>query len=174
MEELPRLPLCPAAAPVTGVRPDCGGVVCRIIEQDRRATSGVGMTAGQLQVARGERGDIGAGAFLTLTGDPSTVERLCCGEELPVLDAREVPGNRAHYTYCPTWQARRWADEHGQRQLGRPLDDEPEEVSHYDDGRGGVRAAPVGSSYDSPDPWAKARRDLDELAPPAGSVFDGG
>lgn len=133
------------------------------MEQDRAREDGTGVTAGQFEVVRrGGDGDV----FLSLAGDPQAVKNLCCGGELPVLNDREVPGNRASYTYCPVWQAEKDRIAAGREMLSEPLP-EPEAVAHHDDGRGGTRVAPAGSSYDSPDPWAQARRDLDVLAPPA-------
>jgi hypothetical protein len=149
---------CPAGSPIAGVTPERGGVVCGVILNDRQREAGFDMDPAQLQIARGE-GENASDVFLTLKEDPSTVEHLCCGAALPVLDRREVPGNRASYTYCPVWQAEkiRLAEDR------RGLSDEPREepVSHYDDGG---RPA-VGQSRDAADPWKQARRDLDVLAP---------
>jgi hypothetical protein len=133
--------------PIFGDRPGTCGVICRVMQQDRAKEDGVGVNAQQLAIAReGGEGDV----FLTVETDPSTVERLCFGRGVPVLDERELPANRDSYTYCPVWQAERQRIEDGRRQL---------------DGRGGVRQAPAGSSWDSADPWAQARADLDVLAP---------
>lgn len=139
--------------------------MCRVIARDRQAETGLDIDPAQLAIAReGGEGD----TFLTVATDPSTVRNLCFGDAVPVLGEREVPGNRASYTYCPVWQAERARIDDGRRQLaGGGLEDEPEAVSHWDDGRGGERTAPAGSSYDAADPWAQARRDLDVLAPPA-------
>lgn len=145
------------------------------MQQDRAKEDGVGVNPAQLAIARaGGGGDV----FLTIENDPSTVERLCFGEAVPVLDEREVPGNRASYTYCPVWQAEHKRVQDGRRQLaGGGVEDQPEPVSHFHDGRSpgswdpgilGRNGAPAGSSYDSDDPWAQARRDLDVLAPQGG------
>jgi hypothetical protein len=149
--------------PIFGDRPGTCGVICRVMQQDRAKEDGVGVNAQQLAIAReGGEGDV----FLTVETDPSTVERLCFGRGVPVLDERELPANRDSYTYCPVWQAERQRIEDGRRQLaGGGVEDEPEPVAHWDDGRGGVRQAPAGSSWDSADPWAQARADLDVLAP---------
>lgn len=168
--ELPVLPAgppaCPAAAKVEGAMPSNAGVVCRVIERDRQKEDGLGVNPAQLAQARvGGMGDV----FLTIRSDPSTIERFCFGEGVPVLHDGEHGGGRETYTYCPVKQAEGWAEEHGQHRLSRPV--EPETVSAYDpkvrppeDG-----APPVGSSHASADPWGQARRDLDVLAPPAGS-----
>lgn len=151
---------------VAGACPSSCGVVCRIIARDRDRETGVDVTAGQLAISR-DAGDV----FLTVESDPSTVERLCFGEDVPVLDEREVPGNRASYTYCPIWQAEHAREDDGRAQLaGGGLEDVPQPVSHWDDGRGGMRSAPAGSSWDADDPWKQARRDLDLLDPPASEV----
>lgn len=157
---LPRV-TCPAAVPVAGVTPERGGVVCGVIARDRRLDEGLDMDPAQLQIARGE-GEHASDVFLTLKEDPSTVEHLCCGREMPVLDRREVPGNRASYTYCPVWQAEKIRIAEDRSMLSEEPREEP--VAHYDDGG---RPAIV-QSRDAPDPWAQARRDLDVLAPPEG------
>lgn len=165
---LPVLPTrlaCPAAAPIEGVTPFRSGVVCRVIQLDRQREAGLDMTPGQLQIARsGGDGDV----FLSIEKDPQSVEQLCCGDAVPVIGPSEVPGNRASYTYCPVWQAEKERIEEGRDVLGKPVEQEELRTSHYDDGRGGTRAAPAGSSYDSADPWAQARADLDLLAPQGG------
>lgn len=145
---------CPAATGVAGVTPDRGGVVCGVIARDRALEEGFDMDPVQLAIAReGDGGGEGGDVFLTLKADPSTVENLCCGTDLPVLNAREVPGNRASYTYCPVWQAEHDRIEAGRERLSeKPV---PEPVAH------GV------ASHEAPDPWKQARRDLDVLAPPA-------
>lgn len=155
--------VCPAAAPVSGTTPERAGVVCRVIQQDRAREGGVGMNPAQLAIARsGGDGDV----VLTVKGDPSTIERFCCGDAVPVLD--DAGGKaRDSYTYCPVWQAEKLRIEQGREMLaGGGLAPEPDPpVAHFDDGRGNVRDAPVGSSYDDPDPWSRARRDLDVLVP---------
>lgn len=148
--------------PIAGAWPNRSGVVCGVIANDRAREDGTGVTAGEFEFVRqGGDGDV----FLSIELDPQAVLNLCCGSELPVLNDREVPGNRASYTYCPVWQAEKDRIEAGREMLSEGAT-EPEPVAHYDDGRGGTRTAPAGSSYDSPDPWAQARRDLDVLAPP--------
>lgn len=148
---LPVLPpvRCPAAVPVAGVTPARCGVVCGVIANDRQRVDGVDMDPRQLAIAR-EGGD--GDTFLTLAGDPSTIERFCCGDGLPVLDPFEKAGGRDTYTYCPVWQAEKdriWA---GREELSEKP--EPELVAHG-----------VSSSIEASDPWAQARRDLDVLAP---------
>lgn len=129
---------------------------------------GEGMTAGEHAIAReGGDGDV----FLTIETDPQAVERLCCGDALPVLGPSEVPGNRASYTYCPVWQAERERIEAGREALSKPVEPDPP-VAHWDDGRGGSREAPVGSSFDSRDPWAQARRDVVRVSPDEGATHD--
>ena len=155
-------PTCPAALPIAGDRPGTCGVICRVMQLDRQKETGLDVNPQQLAIAReGGEGDV----FLTIETDPSTVGNLCFGEGVPVLDERDIPGNRDHYTYCPVWQADHARQDDGRDQLADRVADEPEKVSHWDDGRGGQRAAPAGSSYDAADPWAQARRDLDILAP---------
>jgi hypothetical protein len=163
---LPMVPpvVCPAAAPIAGVTPERAGVICRVMAQDREREAGEGMNPAQLAVAReGGDGDV----VLTVKGDPSTIERLCCGDALPVLDAHGHPGGRDSYTYCPVWQAEKLRVEEGRRMLkGGGLAPEPDPpVAHFDDGRGHVRETPVGSTWAAEDPWAQGRRDLDILAP---------
>lgn len=162
---LPVLPTtaCPAAAPIAGVTPDRSGVVCRVMQQDRERDPLLGVNAADAGFIReGGDGDV----FLSIEKDPSGVANLCCGSALPVLSEDEVPGNRASYTYCPVWQAEKKRIAAGRDQLAGGGVIEPEPVSHWDDGRGGTRVAPAGSSYDAADPWSQARRDLDLLAPP--------
>lgn len=166
LDDLPRV-VCPAALPIAGALPSCGGVVCRVMQQERGRETGVGYNPAQTALAR----DGSDGVFLTLAGDPSTVERFCCGDGVPVMDNREKRGGRDTYTYCPVWQAEQERIAEGRGQLaGGGVLPEPEKVSHWDDGRGTVREAPAGSSYASEDPWAQARRDLDVLAPPPVTV----
>ena len=167
LDSLPtRQPACPAAARVDGISPRTCGVVCRVIAQDRQKEAGLDVNPAQLAIAReGGHGD----TFLSIEEDPSTVRNLCFGTGIPVLDDREVPGNRDSFTYCPTWQAEYERRQAGRDQLAGGGLAEPPKVSHWDDGRGSTREAPAGSSYDSPDPWKQARRDLDVLAPPAGA-----
>lgn len=141
---LPRSPRCPAAVIVEGALPERAGIVCAVVANDRKREDGVGITAGQLAIAReGGDGDV----FLSIATDPSTVKNLCCGDAIPVLHEHEHPGGRDSYTYCPVWQAEKWRIEQGNDQLGRPI--EPEAVSH------GV------STLEADDPWAQARRDAE-------------
>lgn len=148
--------MCPAAARVDGSTPARCGVICRVIANDRQRESGVGMDPAQLAQARvGGDGD----TFLTIEKDPGSVQRLCCGTELPVLDDRGHYA-RAHYSYCPVWQAEKQRIAEGREQLaGGGL--EPESVESYDSGHRG----PVEMPAERRDPWASARRDLDVLAP---------
>lgn len=132
--------------------PGRAGIVCRVIEKDRQKADGIGVDPAQLAQQRaGGDGD----TFLTVEKDPSTVENLCCGDALPVLTEREVPGNRASYTYCPVWQAERWREEHGQEKLGRPVEPERTSYDHEADLNGAV------TTLEADDPWAQAREDLD-------------
>lgn len=172
---LPKRTTCPAAARIEGACPSKSGVVCRVMQIDRMKDSGLGMDPAQLAIARrGGEGDV----FLTIRSDPSTVERLCCGDSVPVADSKGHYA-RDSYTFCPVWQAEKQRIEQERDQLrgGGVLADfeqaEPEAVEHYDDGersklKTGRNDAPVGSSYDSADPWSKARSDLDILAPQEG------
>lgn len=158
---------CPAAVPIAGVTPERGGVVCGVIRRDRQLDDGLDMDPAQLQIARGE-GEHASDVFLTMKEDPSTVEYLCCGRELPVTDRREVPGNRASYTYCPVWQAEKIRLEEDRELLSEEAREEP--VAHFDTG---YRDAPgtlkqAQDSRAAADPWGRARRDLDILAPPEG------
>lgn len=164
---LPELPKarCPAALAIAGADQGSCGIVCRVMKNERATETGEGLNAAQTALAR----DGSDGVFLTLTGDPSTVERFCCADDdPPVLDSSEKAGGRDTYTYCPVWQAEKLRIEQAREQLaggGVEPEAEPEQVAHWDDGRGNSRQAPAGSSYDSADPWAKAKRDLDILAP---------
>jgi hypothetical protein len=155
-------PVCPAASAVAGATPGRCGFICRVVQQDRERERALGVTPAQAAFMR-EGG--GGDTFLTIETDPSSVLNLCSGDAVPVLGEREVPGNRASYTYCPVWQAEKQRIADGRRQLAGGGLAEPEPVSHFDDGRGGASVAPAGSSYASDDPWAQARRDLDVLAP---------
>lgn len=116
-------PACPSALKVHGVTPEKAGVVCRVIEHDRQLESGVGMNPAQLAQAR-EGGD--GDTFLSIVKDPSTVERFCFGDGVPVVNDLTVGSGRDSYTYCPVKQAEVWAAEHGQEQLGREV---PESVA---------------------------------------------
>lgn len=158
---LPKETHCPAARRIVGAIPANSGVVCGVIQNDRLKEKGLGMDPAQTAIARaGGTGDV----FLTLKSDPSTVERLCCGDGVPVIDDRGGHA-RDSYTFCPVWQAeqkRIWAGRDELRGGGVVADP----VEHYDDGaRTGLNGAPVGSTYDSKDPWAQGRKDLDVLAP---------
>lgn len=151
---LPARTTCPAALRIAGVSPGRAGIVCRVIQQDRQKADGIGVDPGQLAQQRvGGDGD----TFLTIEKDPSTVENLCCGDALPVLDEREVPGNRASYTYCPVWQAERWREEQGQERLGRQI--EPDRTS-YDFETDDELPGAV-TTLEADDPWAQARADLE-------------
>lgn len=117
-------PLCPAAARIAGTTSTNGGIVCRVMEQDRMRESGVNLTPAQLAGVRD-----GGGVFLTMKSDPSTIERICCGDALPVVDTGGQYA-RDHYTFCPVWQAevKRIAE---RRELlaGGGLADDPEPTS---------------------------------------------
>lgn len=122
----------------------------------RQRELGLDMTPAQQEVKR----EADAGAFLSLTQDPSGVEHLCCGDAVPVVHAGEVPGNRASYTYCPVWQAdkaRIWA---GSDQLTE--ENIPDRVSYGVEGQG-PDGLPLGTTLSDANPWASARRGLDTL-----------
>lgn len=138
--------VCPAAAPVAGTTPERAGVICGVMQQDRLREQGIGITPTQLAISR----DGADGVLLTAKGDPSTIERLCCGEAVPVLDDAGHYA-RDSYTYCPVWQAEKDRLSEGRAMLGH--EHEPELVAE------GV------SSQDADDPWGQARRDLNVLAP---------
>lgn len=162
---LPPKTSCPAAIKITGVVPDRSGVICRVIQQDRERERGLDMNPVQFEIAReGGDGDV----FLSITKDPQGVKNLCCGEGMPVLGPKEVPGNRASYTYCPVFQAEKERIEDDRSSLAKPPSEPEPEISMFDDGRGGTREAPAGSTYDSNDPWKKAKKDLDVLTRPDG------
>lgn len=163
-------PKCPAALPVFGATPDRAGVICRVMQIDRSKEQGAGYNPAQLALSR----DGSDGVLLTAKSDPSTVERFCCSDaDVPVLDHDEKPGGRDSYTYCPVWQAEVERIEAGRRLLaGGGV--EPESVESYDvtpEMRAAADATVAHTvaqnSGDAEDPWAQARRDLDELAPPA-------
>lgn len=161
---------------MAGAQPSCGGVVCRVMQQEHGRVDGLGMNPKQLATAR----DGGSAVFMTLTGDPSTIERFCCGDGVPVLDEFEKRGGRDTYTYCPVWQAEKERVADGRRELKGGGVQEPEAVASWDDGRmredadrlverlygedgeSGLRG--TASSQESADPWAQARRDVDLLA----------
>lgn len=166
LDVLPRV-RCPAALPIAGVSPERSGVICGVMLRDRERERGVGMSAGQHAIARaGGDGDV----FLTIEKDPQAVENLCCGDAVPVVTDDEIPGNRKSYTYCPVWQTEVDRLEEGREALSVEM--APAPVAHWDDGRGGMRTAPRGSSYDAPDPWAQAQRDVMRVSPDAGATHD--
>lgn len=145
---LPAMPACPAAASIAGVDYHSQGAICRIMQRDHEEDAGLGMTAAASGFIQHEAT---AGVLLTLKSDPDTVIHFCHGDAMPVADDREIPGGRAHYTYCPVWQAECERIEDGRDEL--LIDAEPERVA-------------AGISVSSQvDPFAAAR-DLDELAPP--------
>lgn len=143
---LARDPVCPAALTIAGACGSQQGVVCREMQQSQVDDPGLRMSAGQLGTLR----EGTAGVYVNLKSDPSTVTGFCHGDAIPVLTDEDGQG-RASYTYCPVWQAAR--DRHLAGEDGLFEELEPESVSM------GV------SSADAPDPWAAARRGLDELAP---------
>lgn len=143
LDKLPRT-VCPAAQLVAGATKDRGGVICAVMAMDRGREAGLDMNPAQLEIARrGGEGDV----FLTLAGDPSTVENFCCGDAVPVLSDRDLARGRDSYTYCPVWQAEKDRIEAGRSMLSEPVP-APEPISH------GV------STADSVDPWAQARHDV--------------
>lgn len=148
--------VCPAAVPIAGAVAANAGVICRVMQMDRDREHRAGLTPAQLALAR----DGSDGVLLTAKSDPSTIERMCCADgDVPVLDHFEKHGGRESYTYCPVWQAEKERIAEGREMLAELR--VPESVSHFDDGRGfGAE------TRDTSDPWAQARRDLDELAPP--------
>lgn len=154
---LPSRPVCPAAVVVHGAVPANSGVVCGVIFNERQRELGIGMNPAQTQVAReGGTGDV----FLTLKSDPSTIERMCCGEGMPAMHDGEYVGGRESYTYCPVFQAEKWRIAEGQERLGRVV--APESVE-MDDGAyvEGDAKSPPGTTLAADDPWAQARRDLE-------------
>lgn len=158
-------PTCPAALPIAGAMSVNAGVVCGVVANDRAKSDGIGVTAGQLAVQR--RGGFGD-TFLSMKRDASSVERLCCGDALPVLDERGHYA-RDSYTFCPVWQAEKARIEDGRPQMagGGLLDPEPTEYDAEQDG-----GAPVGrSSLDDADPWDSALADLELFGDAPGPVF---
>lgn len=111
-------PVCPAATIVRGVASYDGAIICGVHANENARADGLGMSAGQLGIAR----DGGAGEVLTQKSDPTVVERLCCGAELPVLDdgghyRSSDGGTRQAYTFCPSWQAEKMRIEMDRDQL---------------------------------------------------------
>lgn len=145
---------CPAALPIAGACRSQQGVICREMEIDAEGDAGHRMTPRALEVIRESEG----GKYLNVKSDPSTVTGFCHGNALPVVTNDDGQG-RASYTYCPTWQAAR--DRHLAGLDGLYDEQEPEPVSM------GVEADPL------EDPWTRARRDLDDLAPPAPGEANG-
>lgn len=146
--ELPVLPheaACPAALTTRGATDWDQGVVCRVMQESVETDAGLNMTAGDLGILRDTQG----GVYLTLKSDPSSVTAFCHGRAIPVL--AEDDEARASYTCCPTWQAEKLRIAEGREDL--IVEAEPETVAM------GV------VSDDFEDPWAAARRGLDELAP---------
>lgn len=146
---LPRVPVCPAAAPIAGAVPEAAGVVCRIMKREYEQTPHDGMNAAQYGFTTREAT---GGILLTLKSDPSTVIRFCHGNAVPVL-TNEDGLSRDSYTYCPVWQADRDAKLEGRKRA--TIDEEPEPVSM------GMPGAE--HSLEASDPWGQARHDLDLL-----------
>lgn len=152
---LPVVPsiVCPAASPIAGVTPERSGVICRVMLRDREKERGLDMHPGQLAIAR----DGSDGVLMTAKSDPSTIERMCCGDAVPVLD--DLAYMRDSYTVCPVWQAEKKRIADGRHLLaGGGL--APEPVSSYDDGMASEPGeAPPNSTLAAKDPWAQAHRD---------------
>lgn len=142
---LRREPVCPAALSIAGASRSQQGVICRVMQRDQAEDPGVDMTAGQLGVLREGEG----GTYINIKSDPSSVTGFCHGDAVPVL--AEDDESRASYTVCPVWQAEKERIAAGREMLFEPVEAEPVSM--------GV------TSDEMPDPWAAARRGLDELAP---------
>lgn len=127
------------------------GVVCRAMQQDIERADGteLGMNAGEFGYLQHEAT---SGVYLNLKSDPATVVGFCHGNGIPVLTDEDHLA-RDHYSYCPVWQSEKKRIAEGRGEL--VVEQQPEPVSM------GVQE----STWDAPDPWAQARRDLDLLAP---------
>lgn len=125
------------------------GVVCGVVLRDVQKASGVGMSPQELAEIQHDHEN--ASVYLNLKSDPKTVTGFCHGNALPVLHDGDGQA-RASYTYCSTWQAEKDRIARGDSELVHEL--EPEPVS-------------MGIDEPDGDPWMRARRDLDELAPPS-------
>lgn len=141
---LPLMPRCPAAAPIVGVSAAMQGVTCRVMQRSHVEDAGLNMTAAASGFIQHEAD---GGVYLNLKSDPATVTQFCHGDAVPVLGDDDVPGGRASYTYCPTWQAERERIWDGREDL--LSDPEPEPVAM------GM------SSTDAVDPWQSAREGLE-------------
>lgn len=88
-------PRCPAAEAIGG--PVCGGpsIVCRIMQREGQAQDGILEGAGQ--------------EHLLVTTDPSLVLGFCCGTAYAPISLEGEA--RAHYAFCPIWQAERKREE---------------------------------------------------------------
>lgn len=156
---VPRV-VCPAASPVAGVTPEKAGVICRVMLVDRAKEQGLGMTPGQLAISR----DGSDGVLMSGKSDPSTIQRMCCGSGVPVVN--DLGGKDVEsYTYCPVWQAEKLRIAEGRDQLAGGGLQAPEPVSRYDPDMppqpGDIRRVdgPEGSTLAAEDPWAQARKD---------------
>jgi hypothetical protein len=152
---LPELPKrgarCWAATTVEGASPECSGVLCGVIALDRAKADGIGMSPGQLAQARsGGAGDV----FLSIEKDPSTVERLCCGDGMPVINDLSVGGNRESYTYCPVWQAEKERLAEGRDTLTHPVEPDSVATEGFDPADPEIRRATAS------DPFADADLEL--------------
>lgn len=155
--------VCPAAIPVAGVVTAKAGVICAVMRDDRAREQGFEMNPAQLEVARGDgAGGSGGGVFLTVKSDPSTIERMCCADGVPVVNEFDKPGGRDTYTYCPVWQTEKDRIQTGREMLSDY--EPPESVGVGADGRELFADDIARRNAAEGDPWARARRDLDELA----------
>lgn len=143
------VPPCPAAMKVAGVDGGSCGVVCRAMQRDIERDDGteLGMSAGQFGFLQHEAN---AGVLLTVKSDPTTLLNLCHGRGLPVITSEDHQASD-HYTYCAVWQAEKQRIADGRDSL--VAERQPEPVAM------GV------ATHELADPWAAARRGLDELVP---------
>ncbi|MCA1571192.1 MAG: hypothetical protein LC798_12915 [Chloroflexi bacterium] len=68
------------------------------------------------------------GVLLTMTDDPSSIQNLCCGRGLPVIDEPDV-GHDSH-TCCPLWRLDRqmsWAEAEAREATVSDDDAEPDD-----------------------------------------------
>lgn len=141
---LPVVAKCPAAVGIVGASASQQGTICRVMQRDHEDDPGLNMGAAATGFIHHEAT---GGVYLNLKSDPATVTKFCHGDAVPVVTEDDVPGGRASYTYCPTWQAEKLRIAEGRDYL--LSDPEPEAVAM------GV------STADSADPWAQAQADIE-------------
>lgn len=82
-------PRCPAAELIHEVHGGGPGVVCRVVQLEKAKAD---------SILDGEMSPL-----LKARGDGSSIAGFCCGRAFPKSHEGQEP--RAHYTFCPMWEA---------------------------------------------------------------------